>query len=150
MFARIRQFMTLPVLMYFVLSSYVCAAEQSTGAYWQLINYWSEWCAPCRKEIPMLNALSLELAASEIRLAGVNFDDDPRDVTLDIAARLGIGFYTLTKPEVRTLNLEAPDAMPTTYLVSPLGETVLTLIGLQTREQILEQLARLGLLTDAS
>ena len=24
---------------------------------WILINYWSEWCAPCRAEIPELNEL---------------------------------------------------------------------------------------------
>ena len=23
-----------------------------------VVNYWSEWCAPCRIEIPMLNILS--------------------------------------------------------------------------------------------
>ena len=29
---------------------------------WHIVNYWSEWCAPCRIEIPMFNSLSEELA----------------------------------------------------------------------------------------
>ena len=39
-------------------------ADGAAGRYsdwrghWVFINYWAEWCAPCRYEIPQLNALS--------------------------------------------------------------------------------------------
>lgn len=97
----------------------------------------------------MLNALSGELALNGVRLVGVNFDDDPRDVTLKIAGSLGINFPTLTRQEVNEYGMPAPSVMPTTYIVSPANEVADTLIGLQSREQIVERLSRLGLIRDA-
>ena len=28
------------------------------GQHWVVINYWANWCEPCRKEIPELNAFA--------------------------------------------------------------------------------------------
>ena len=28
---------------------------------WVVVNYWAEWCGPCREEIPELNALYHEI-----------------------------------------------------------------------------------------
>lgn len=94
----------------------------------------------------MLNELREELAAQGVRLVGVNFDDDPRDVTLAIAQSLGIRFPTLTPQELGGFALPAPSVMPTTYIMTPEGDLAATLIGLQSREQILESLSRLGAL----
>src|SRR5690606_11211450 len=45
---------------------------QSLQGQWLVINYWAEWCAPCRKEIPELNALPEHIDG--VRVLGVNFD----------------------------------------------------------------------------
>lgn len=112
---------------------------------WQIVNYWSEWCAPCRIEIPMFNALAEELESTNVRIIGINFDEDPRDVTLDIAEEMGIEFPTLTLEEAASLALRAPDVMPTTYILTPDGEVAAKLIGMQEREDILARLEELGL-----
>ena len=112
-------------------------------ANWRIVNYWSEWCAPCRIEIPMFNALFNDLKASNVSIVGINFDEDPRDITLDIAEELGVEFPTLTIEEVEELALRPPDVMPTTYLLSPTNEVVAKLVGMQSREDILNQLAAL-------
>jgi thiol-disulfide isomerase/thioredoxin len=39
-----------------------------------IINFWATWCAPCRREIPMLNALARDPALSEFRLIGIALD----------------------------------------------------------------------------
>ena len=114
-------------------------------ANWRIVNYWSEWCAPCRIEIPMFNALFNDLKASNVSIVGFNFDEDPRDITLDIAEELGVEFPTLTIEEVEELALRPPDVMPTTYLLSPTNEVAAKLIGTQSREDILNQLAALGI-----
>ncbi len=113
---------------------------------WKIINYWSEWCAPCRVEVPMLNELSKHLSSSNVIVLGVNFDDDPRETTLEIAKAMSIEFPVLTLEEVAQLKLRAPDVLPTTYILSPTNEVVAKLIGQQTHQDLIEQLVDLGLL----
>lgn len=125
-------------------SSAGSAAEPATNQ-WRLVNFWSEWCSPCRKEIPMLNALSLELANVGVQIVGVNFDDYSRERTLALSEKLGIKFPTLSASELNALQLRAPDVMPTTYIVSPQNEVAATLIGLQSRQQVLDTLTQLGI-----
>ncbi len=39
-----------------------------------IINFWATWCAPCRREIPMLNALAGDPAYAEFELIGIAID----------------------------------------------------------------------------
>lgn len=39
-----------------------------------LINFWATWCAPCRREIPMLKTLHVERASQNIEVIGVAVD----------------------------------------------------------------------------
>jgi thiol-disulfide isomerase/thioredoxin len=45
-----------------------------------LCNFWATWCSPCREEVPMLVALSKEMAAKGIEVVGI---------ALDSAAKVG-------------------------------------------------------------
>jgi len=49
-----------------------------------LVDFWAEWCAPCRMIAPLLEELSKESGGS-LTLAKVNVDDNP-----GLAARYGI------------------------------------------------------------
>ena len=40
----------------------------------QVINFWATWCAPCRREIPMLNALVRDGTYPEFILIGIAVD----------------------------------------------------------------------------
>jgi thiol-disulfide isomerase/thioredoxin len=40
---------------------------------WLLVNFWATWCAPCREEIPELNALSDK--NNKIKLVGIAIDE---------------------------------------------------------------------------
>ncbi len=131
----------LTALLAFVPTASISAEE----AHWRIVNFWSEWCAPCRIEIPEFNLLSKELASSEVRIVGVNFDEDPRDITLEIAEELGIEFPVLTQEEVDALALRPPDVMPTTYILTPSNEVAAKLVGMQSRDSLLEEFAKLGL-----
>lgn len=122
-----------------------CAAEPGGKENWKIINYWSEWCAPCRAEIPVFNALSKRLSASNILVVGINFDDESREKTLAVAQVLGMEFPVLTLQEGKKYRLRAPDVLPTTYILSPENKVVAKLIGEQTTQTVLQNLVDAGL-----
>ena len=39
-----------------------------------IINFWATWCAPCRREIPMLNALASEYRGQGVEVIGIAVD----------------------------------------------------------------------------
>ena len=130
--------------------SYPLTAAETNDGNWRIVNYWSEWCAPCRVEIPMFNELSVRLANSQVIIVGVNFDEDPRELTLEIADEMGIEFTVLSQETVDLLGMKPPDVLPTTYLLSPSNEVMAKLIGMQSEQDILDALSLQGLtpLTD--
>lgn len=70
------------------------AAEQLDG-HWLVVNYWADWCAPCRTEIPEMNRLAQVLEGQGGRVIGVNFDG-LRDAELKKSADgMGIRFTVL-------------------------------------------------------
>ena len=40
-----------------------------------VVNFWATWCAPCRKEIPLLKALQTEYADQNLTVIGVAIDE---------------------------------------------------------------------------
>lgn len=104
----------------------------SMDGQWLVINYWAEWCAPCRKEIPELNRLSEAGKATGFRVLGVNFDG-LRDADLAKAAQaLGVQYTVLADDPAPRYSLPRSDALPVTYIVDPEGKLREQLLGEQT------------------
>lgn len=96
---------------------------------WVLINYWAEWCAPCRQEIPELNELN---ARSGVQVLGVNFDGVPRESLPQLIAEMQIRFPTLLEDPGPRYSLERPRVLPVTLVIDPRGKLVTALQGPQT------------------
>ena len=41
----------------------------------KLINFWATWCAPCRREIPLLNETQKKLSDGLVQIIGIAVDD---------------------------------------------------------------------------
>lgn len=106
---------------------------------WVVLNYWAEWCAPCIKEIPELNALDADHAA-QLEVLGVNFDRIHGEELQQLSKRMGIRFQVLDEDPVDQLRLARPASLPTTYLFDPSGELKAKLVGPQTSESLLERM----------
>jgi thiol-disulfide isomerase/thioredoxin len=115
---------------------------QETPKNWIVINYWAEWCSPCRQETPELNRLSVLLTATNVKVVGINFDDLVGDELANVVKRMDIGFPQLNAQQQAVLNMPLPAALPATYIVSPMGELKLRLMGKQTLDNILAGLAK--------
>lgn len=117
-------------------------ASFSPGAasdYWTVINYWAVWCAPCREEIPELNALARE-HADTVRVFGVNYDGATGEVLQKAITDLGIEFPVLSVDPQPALGIARPQALPVTLLIKPDGSLLEVLLGPQTAAGIWQTL----------
>jgi thiol-disulfide isomerase/thioredoxin len=101
---------------------------------WRVINYWAIWCAPCREEIPELNALD---DRTDLMVFAVNYDGQNGEALQSQAAEMGITFTLLEQDPGGALGVERPRVLPTTLLVNPKGAVTDTLVGPQTQESLL-------------
>ncbi len=81
-----------------------------------LLNFWASWCAPCRQEMPHLNAISDEYSPLGFSMLGVNVDEDKADAERAIKA-LKVSFPVLFDSENLVAELFKVDAMPTTIII---------------------------------
>jgi len=58
-----------------------------------LINFWATWCAPCRREMPMLMELQAEYGAAGLQVVGIALDDVQS--ARDFVEKLGISYPIL-------------------------------------------------------
>ncbi len=102
---------------------------------WVVVNYWAEWCSPCRAELPEFNQLEREHA--DITVLGVNYDGISGEPLLELAKKMDIQFPVMGQDFEQSLNLERPQVLPTTYIFDPQGELQHSLPGPQTEESLL-------------
>jgi len=96
-----------------------------------VINFWATWCAPCRREIPMLKSLSAARAAQDVVVIGIAVDF--RDKVLPYAKEAGINYPLLIGEED---GLDAATAfglgsigLPCTVFVDAKGRIVTAHLG---------------------
>ncbi len=58
-----------------------------------IVNFWATWCAPCRREIPLLKKLAADHADENFQVVGIAIDF--RDKVLDYAREMKIDYPLL-------------------------------------------------------
>ncbi len=107
---------------------------------WTVVNYFAEWCAPCLRELPELNAY---YHSGEARLIGVSYDNLAPDELKDMIKRQDIQFPVVNSADINNIPVPMPAVLPTTYIISPEGKLVKTLHGEQTEAGLRETLSSL-------
>ena len=103
---------------------------------WVLINYWADWCRPCREEIPELNVLHQRKEGEPMFVLGVNFDYLEGAELTDLIDEMGIEFPVLVDDPQVIVGYAAAQVLPMTVIISPQGEVHKVLVGPQTAESI--------------
>jgi thiol-disulfide isomerase/thioredoxin len=110
-------------------------------ARWQgkslVINFWATWCAPCRREIPLLKSVASEWAGRDIAVVGIAVDY--RDKVSDFAREFKIDYPLLIGEQdaldvAAAFGMDSP-AFPFTVFTDRRGEVVALFVGELHRPQ---------------
>ncbi len=85
-----------------------------------LINFWATWCAPCREEMPLLDAIYQKYNRLGVELLGINVEDDASGAQ-EYLNETPVTFPILFDPDGRVSKQYQVKAMPSTILVDRHG-----------------------------
>ncbi|MFT5575884.1 MAG: thiol-disulfide isomerase/thioredoxin [Bermanella sp.] len=113
----------------------------AASEHWTVINYWAVWCAPCREEIPELNALS-QAHRGNLRVFGVNYDGASGHKLASAIKELDIKFPVLEIDPQPALGIARPQALPATLVIKPTGALHVVVLGPQTADSLWQIIAK--------
>jgi cytochrome c biogenesis protein CcmG/thiol:disulfide interchange protein DsbE len=88
--------------------------------HWVMVHFWASWCAPCRREMPTIQAMQEKLVPKYLRLLVVNTSETDDDVFLFLGG-IGSELNPLMDRDGTVTDRWQPRGLPSTYLVDPRG-----------------------------
>ncbi len=85
-----------------------------------LIDFWAQWCEPCKKELPQLDKLAKEYAGKGVAVIAVNIDKN-RDNAERMVKQLGVSLDVLLDPAGSVAGQYDLPKMPTSFVVDKKG-----------------------------
>jgi cytochrome c biogenesis protein CcmG/thiol:disulfide interchange protein DsbE len=99
-----------------------------------LVNYWATWCAPCKKEMPVLNAFYRRYHEQGLEIIGISADH-PEDFAKMRKMSTTLAYPTSTLDRISQNGFGAPEGFPLTYVIDRDG--VMRDKFIDVREQLL-------------
>ncbi len=83
-----------------------------------MLNIWATWCAPCRDEIPVLQALHEQYGRDGLEIVGVSVDARGEEGRIaDFARGMHMTYPVWHDPDDRVSSLYRAIGVPATYLI---------------------------------
>lgn len=102
-----------------------------------LLNFWATWCAPCRKEIPLLIEAQKKYGSAGLQIVGLAVDE-PEPVR-EYAAKLGIN-YPLLVDAMNVVKvqdaLQGGAGLPVSVLIDRQGRVQERFIGEMNQDEL--------------
>jgi len=95
-----------------------------------LLNLWATWCAPCRKEMPDLNALQVELGGPDFEVVAVSIDRQGVPASKKFLDQVGVKSLALYVDETGKISRDLrATGLPVTLLIGKDGTIIGRLLG---------------------
>jgi peroxiredoxin len=85
-----------------------------------VIDFWAQWCEPCKKELPQLQKLAKEFSGKDVVVLAINLDKT-KDNAQRLAQQLGLSIPVLLDPSGAVAATYDLPKMPTSFLVDKRG-----------------------------
>jgi thiol-disulfide isomerase/thioredoxin len=85
-----------------------------------LLNFWAQWCQPCRDETDVLQQIADEYRG-RVRVIGVDWQDTLPDHAFALLRKVGATYPQLADPEGATRADLQMQGLPYTFFVTPAG-----------------------------
>jgi len=104
-----------------------------------VVNFWAQWCRPCRQEMPEFVALA-KRAGNKLNIIGVALEDYADDA-LEFAQSRGINYPLVFAGAADGIDLmrslgNAQGGIPFTVIIDAQGEIIYAKLGLMTAEAL--------------
>jgi peroxiredoxin len=85
-----------------------------------LVNFWATWCAPCREEMPSIEALRAAMHGKPFVVLAVNVGESAR-VARGFAGTMALGFPLLLDRDTKVTKAWSARILPASFVVGPDG-----------------------------
>lgn len=107
-----------------------------------LVNFWAEWCGPCREEQPELTRVANAFSGKGVRFLGVNVRDQ-RAAALAFVDEFDIPYPSVFDPSSLIAHKFGMSGFPpTTFVLDREGKIAWRVIGLAKEQQLSRILER--------
>ncbi len=106
-----------------------------------LVNFWATWCAPCRAEMPAIDAAYRKHRERGFEVLAVDVQERDEDV-LAFLGELGVSFPSAVDRDSDVARRYRALALPTTFLIDRQGVVRDVRVGPLTEQMLEERLAR--------
>jgi len=108
-----------------------------------LLDFWATWCAPCRKELPHVEALYRRYGKDQLVVFAIN-TSEARGKVEDFIRTSGYSFPVLLDTDGSVMSSYGVTSIPQIFVIDREGKIAVHLIGLRSEDSLLAALASAG------